>query len=240
MRREHHAWESPALWGRRMELLVFGHAGARVLVYPTSMGSYFEWEDRGMVGALAEHLERGWIQLFCVGSVDAESWYARWRHPHDRAEWQDRYDRYVHEEVLPLSTRLNANPFLITAGASFGAYHALTFALRHPGLVSRAIGLSGLYDIKQQTNGYSDELVYLHNPCDFIQHEHEPGRLALLRRLDIILAVGRDDGLCANNVYFSGVLWSKQIGNALRIWDGWAHDWPWWRRMIEQYIGGHD
>jgi esterase/lipase superfamily enzyme len=211
-----------------------------VLVYPTSMGSYFEWEDRGMVGALAEHLERGWIQLFCVGSVDAESWYARWRHPHDRAEWQDRYDRYVHEEVLPLSTRLNANPFLITAGASFGAYHALTFALRHPGLVSRAIGLSGLYDIKQQTNGYSDELVYLHNPCDFIQHEHEPGRLALLRRLDIILAVGRDDGLCANNVYFSGVLWSKQIGNALRIWDGWAHDWPWWRRMIEQYIGGHD
>jgi esterase/lipase superfamily enzyme len=100
--------------------------------------------------------------------------------------------------------------------------------------------MSGLYDIKQQTDGYSDPLVYLHNPCDFIQHEHDAARLALLRRLDIVLAVGRDDGLRPNNEYLSGILWSKQIGNALRIWDGWAHDWPWWRQMIVRYIGGHD
>jgi len=26
----------------------------------------------------------------------------------------------------------------------------------------------------------------------------------------------------------------------LRIWDGWAHDWPWWRDMIRTYVGGHD
>jgi len=240
MRREYRAWDSPALWGRRMELLIFGHAGARVVVYPSSMGSFFEWEDRGMIAALGEHLERGWIQLYCVSSVDAESWYAKWRRPHDRAEWQDRYERYVRDEVLPLSRQLNDNPFVITAGASFGAYHALTLALRHPELVGRAIGMSGLYDIKQQTDGYSDPLVYRHNPCDFIQHEHDEARLARLRRLDIVLAVGRDDGLRPNNEYFSGILWSKQIGNALRIWDGWAHDWPWWRQMIVRYIGGYD
>ena len=240
MRREQHAWDSPALWGRRMEVLVFGHAGARVVVYPSSMGSNHEWVDRGMIDALGEHLERGWLQLFCVSSVDSESWYGKWRQPHDRAEWQDRYDRHIRDEVLPLTTRLNGNPFLITTGASFGAYHAMSFALRHPELVSRVLGMSGLYDIKQQTDGYSDELVYFHNPCDFVQHEHDPARLALLRRLDIILAVGRDDGLRANNEYFSGVLWSKQIGNALRLWDGWAHDWPWWRQMVVRYIGGHD
>ena len=28
------------------------------------------------------------------------------------------------------------------------------------------------------------------------------------------------------------------IGNALRVWDGWAHDWPWWREMIQVYIAG--
>ena len=39
MQREHRAWESPALWGRRMDLLVFGHAGARVIVYPSSRGA---------------------------------------------------------------------------------------------------------------------------------------------------------------------------------------------------------
>jgi len=76
MNREYHAWHSPSL-NRNMELLVFGHGGSRVLVFPTSMGRYYEWEDRGMMGALGEHIERGWIQLYCVDSVDEESWYAR-------------------------------------------------------------------------------------------------------------------------------------------------------------------
>jgi esterase/lipase superfamily enzyme len=58
--------------------------------------------------------------------------------------------------------------------------------------------------------------------------------------MDIILAVGREDSALGNNQYFSGILWEKGIGNALRIWDGWAHDWPWWRQMIRIYIGGHD
>src|SRR5688572_7945895 len=51
MRRDYHRWYSPSL-GRDMELLVFGHAGARVLVFPTSLGKYYEWEDRGMVATL--------------------------------------------------------------------------------------------------------------------------------------------------------------------------------------------
>ena len=32
----------------------------------------------------------------------------------------------------------------------------------------------------------------------------------------------------------------KGIGNALRIWNGHAHDWPIWEKMIRLYIGGHD
>ncbi len=62
MNREFHRWYSPSL-NREMDLLVFGHAGARAIVFPTSMGRYFEWEDRGRIGALSEHLERGWLQL---------------------------------------------------------------------------------------------------------------------------------------------------------------------------------
>ena len=61
MNREYHVWHSPSL-NRNMELLVFGHSGSRVLVFPTSMGRYYEWEDRGMMVALGEHIERGWIQ----------------------------------------------------------------------------------------------------------------------------------------------------------------------------------
>ena len=115
-----------------------------------------------------------------------------------------------------------------------------SFAFRYPHLVDRVIGLSGLYDIKRFTGGYSDDNVYFHNPCDFLRNEHEPARLEALRRMDIILATGRDDAGCSNNEYLSSILWSKNIWHALRIWDGWAHDWPWWQEMIRKYIGGHD
>ncbi|KAB2859175.1 MAG: esterase, partial [Anaerolineae bacterium] len=63
MNREYHAWHSPTL-NRKMELLVFGHAGAKVLIFPTSQGKFYEWEDRGMMWALGEHLERGWLQCY--------------------------------------------------------------------------------------------------------------------------------------------------------------------------------
>ena len=239
MHREHVRWFSPRL-DRDMELLVFGHAGARVLVFPSSMGRFFEWEDQGMIAALGEQIERGWLQLYCVDSVDAESWYAKYKHPADRAFWHSRYDAYLRDEVLPLTQSRNPDPYLITTGASFGAYHALTFALRYPHLVSRAIGLSGVYDIREVTDGYSDQHVYPYNPAEFILGETDAERVAAMHRLDIVLAIGQDDSLRGNSEYFSGRLWSKGIGNALRIWDGWAHDWPYWRQMIRTYIGGSD
>jgi esterase/lipase superfamily enzyme len=238
MHREHVRWYSPRL-ERDMDLLVFGHAGARVIVFPSSMGKFFEWEDQGMIGALSEHLERGWLQLYCVDSVDAESWYAKWKHPADRTFYHARYDAYLRDEVVPL-TQGNPNPFLMTTGASFGAYHALTFALRYPHLVGRTIGLSGVYDIREVTDGYTDEHIYPYNPAEFILSETDPDRLAAMRRMDIILAIGRDDSLRGNSEYFSGRLWSKNVWHALRIWDGWSHDWPYWRQMIRTYIGGSD
>jgi len=63
--------------GRDMELLVFGHSGVPALVFPTSQGRFFEFDDRGMVNAVAGELEQGHVQLFCVDSVDSESWYNR-------------------------------------------------------------------------------------------------------------------------------------------------------------------
>ena len=58
MNREYHKWYSSRL-GRDMELLVFGHSGLPVLVFPTSGGRYYEFEDRGMIGAVAGRVEHG-------------------------------------------------------------------------------------------------------------------------------------------------------------------------------------
>jgi esterase/lipase superfamily enzyme len=239
MRREHHRWFSPTLH-RNMELLVFGHSGARLLVFPTSLGRFFEWEDRQMTDALRDHLDQGWLQMFCVDSVDAESWYAKHKHPGERAWRHDEYDRYIYHEVLPFTNHYNSNPFLIVTGASFGAYHAANFAFRHPEKVSRIIALSGVFEIKRFTDGFYNETIYFHNPVDYLNNEHDPWRLELLRRMDIILGIGRDDPNRGNCEYLSGLLWGKGIGNALRLWDGWSHDWPYWQKMIRTYVGGHD
>lgn len=239
MNREFHRWFSPNLQ-RDMELLVFGHAGARLLIFPTSKGRFYEWEDRGMMNVLADSINAGQLQVFCVDSVDEESWYAWWKHPGSRAWRQTEYDRYLCDEVLPLTRSLNPDMTMITLGASFGAYHALNFALRHPELVGRAIGLSGVYDISYWASDYSGGDVYFHNPVAYMANESNPGRLAALQRMDIILAVGRDDRLREQSERLSSVLWGRGIGNALRVWDGWAHDWPYWTDMIRLYVGGHD
>jgi esterase/lipase superfamily enzyme len=239
MNREYHIWHSPSL-NRNMELLVFGHGGSRVLVFPTSMGRYYEWEDRGMMGALGEHIERGWIQLYCVDSVDEESWYARGKDPGARASRHMEYENYLLNEVMPLMSSKNPTPYLITTGASFGAYHAMNFALRHPDITNRVIAMSGLYDIERWAGDYRDNNLYYNCPCLYIPNESDEGRLNLLRQHDIIMAIGREDSNIGNNRWLSGARWVKGLGIALREWDGWAHDWPWWLKMIQLYIGGHD
>lgn len=223
-----------------MDLLVFGHSGARVLVFPTSQGRFYEWEDRDMVSALGDSIERGLLQLYCVDSVDAESWYAWHKHPSARAWRHHQYMRYLYDEVLPLSIQKNDNPFLMTMGASFGAFHAMSFGLRFPEKVDRVLGFSGLYDIRGFTSGYSDDMVYGYNPMQFMANEHDEARLAALRHVDIVMATGNGDRLIGSARAMSGVLWRAGVGNALREWEGWSHDWSYWMQMMLTYIGGHD
>lgn len=239
MNREYHRWHSPAL-NRDMELLMFGHAGARVLVFPTSQGRFYEWEDKGMMAALGDLIGSGSIQVTCVDSVDAESWYNWGAHPGARAYRHSQYDGYLYNEVLPLMEGHSRTPFTIVIGASFGAFHAMSFGLKHPERVNRIIGMSGLYNILRFTGGYSDENVYLNNPAQFIAGEHDEGRLRLLRQQDVVMASGESDRLTPSSREMSGILWGKGIGNALRIWDGWAHDWQYWAQMLRLYLGGHD
>jgi esterase/lipase superfamily enzyme len=237
MQRAYHRWDSPAL-SRPMELLVFGHAGAPVVVFPTSQGRFFEYEDRGMVGALANQIDQGWVQLVCIDSVDSESWYCSWAHPSGRIARHDQYERYVLDEVLPLVRSQNDNPFVMTHGCSFGASHAMLFGLRHPQVFKRVIALSGYFDMRHFTDGYHDDQVYYHNPIEFVAGLQEGELLQQIRQLDIIMAIGRDDSAAWTNQHLSDSLWSKGVWHAMRWWDGWAHDWPYWRDMIGHYING--
>ena len=171
--REYHKWYSPTL-GREMELLLFGHAGAPVLVFPTSMGRFFEYEDRGMIQATWGKHEAGHLQTFCIDSVDLESWYNKHAHPAHRVWRHMQYERYVIDEVLPFIRHRNWSNSLCVAGASFGGYHAVNFACRHPDLISRCVSMSGAFDIRSFVFGYYDDNIYFNNPVDYLPNMTDP------------------------------------------------------------------
>ncbi len=240
MHREYHRWWSPSLH-RDMELLEFGHGGRRVIAFPTSKGRFFEWEDRGMPRALAHALEQRLAPPHLRRRGRRRELVRLPRSPR-RAGLAARAVHFVHRQRGAAAGRTGgtATRSLVLAGASFGAFHALSIGLRHPDKFNRVLSMSGLTDIRGFLDGYHNETIYFQNPVDFIPNEHDGWRLDQLRRQDIILAVGNGDRLLHQNRDLSGKLWSKGVGNALREWDGFAHDWPVWHKMINMYIGGHD
>jgi esterase/lipase superfamily enzyme len=231
MQREYvRRWSGPL--DREMELLRFGHAGQPVIAFPTSRGRFFQWEDFGLVGALAGRLAAGSVSLWCLDSVDGESWYAEDRPPEARVRRHLEYERYVLEEVLP---ELPAPPVLV--GPSFGAFHAVLLCLRHPDRFQGWIALSGVFDNSRWLDGYASDETYLTNPLAFLPGLTEDRQLAPLRAMQpAVVATGSDDANVRDSVALAEQLRGKGVDVRLDLWPGWQHDWPYWRRMLDEYL----
>jgi esterase/lipase superfamily enzyme len=236
MRRDYHNWYSHRL-GRYMELLAYGHAGMPVLVFPTSRGRFYEYENAGMIHSLSHKIEAGHLQVFCVDSVDAESWYNRGVHPHDRVTRHIAYENYILYEVLPLIRGLNGNAQICVSGCSFGGYHALNFALRHPDVSSACISMSGAFDLKPFMDGFYNQDFYFNNPVDYIPNVSDAWFLERYRHMHTILAAGDHDICLGENFRMAGILGSKHIPHWLDVWTGGLrHDWPLWQRMAQKFF----
>jgi len=226
-----------------MELLVFGHAGARVLAFPPRMGRFYEYENRRIIEALRPKIEGGWLQFYCVDSIDAESLYCGWKAPRARIERHLEFERYIVGEVLPLTARRNPNPFLMTFGCSLGAFHAMNVALRHPHRFGRVVALSGRYDLTgvfpdfhNLFDGYYDDDVYFNTPSHYLPTLEDEALLTQIRHLEITMAVGEDDPFRGNTSDLSRVMWDKGIWHGLHVWSGRAHRYRDWRAMAEIYF----
>lgn len=220
-----------------MELLVFGQGGVPVLVFPTSMGRFFDYENRGMIETVRDKYENGQLQAFCLDSVDAESWYNKGAHPAQRAARHADYDRYVVDEVIPFTRARNGSSDLAATGCSFGGYHAMNLALRHPGLVTHCISMGGAFDIHQFLDGYYDDNCYFNCPPDFLPTLTDQQILERYRGMRIVLATGENDMCAGENRRMSGILTAQGIPHLLDIWeDGAGHDWPWWRQMTAKFF----
>ena len=236
MNREYHKAYSQEL-GRDMEALVYGHAGTPILVFPTSMGKFFEYEDRGMIGVLAPKIERGELQVFCPDGVDTESWYNKGVHPRVRVLRHLQYERYILHEFLPFIRWKNQTPKLAVTGCSFGGYHTVNFSLKHPDVVTHCVSMSGAFDIKQFLDGYYDNDCYFNNPPDYLQGMSDDWFLSRYRQMKIVLGSADWDMCLDQNVKFSAILNGKAIPHWLDVYgDNSKHDWPLWQRMAGKYF----
>jgi esterase/lipase superfamily enzyme len=242
MNREYHKWFSPAL-EREMELLVFGHAGPRLLVFPSRKRRFFEYEDYGMIQALRHRLEAGELQAICVDGIDEQSLYCFDIEPAQRIARHLQFERYVIEEVLPFSAKENPGAPLTAHGCSFGAYHAVSIALRHPQHFKRAVGFGGRYDLTLEVgsfhslfHGFYEESLANIMPSDFIPKVTDAKRLRQLRRVSVTLAIGEDDPFFENNVLLTRALAAKKIPHELHVWCDEAHRFRYWRQMARIYL----
>lgn len=235
MNEQYVRWYTPHL-SRDFEMLVFGHAGYPVILFPTSLGRYSQNKDFGLVGSVAPLLDAGRVKIYCPDGIDEQSWYNRSIHPADRVKTHQAYENVIRHDVVARARAETGHERVAMAGASFGGYHAVNFAFRHPDTVGYCISLSGSFDVRSFLDGYYDDNVYFNNPVDYLPNLNDPQFLGHLRHMGIILGTGDRDSCRDRNLHFSGMLDAKGIPHFLddRKWCG--HDWNYWRDMFPHYL----
>ncbi len=227
-----------------MRLLRFGHAGQRVLIFPTRDGSFHEYEDLRIIEAMRPWIEAGHMQLVCLENIAHESLYCFWCRPEDRLRRYLAYERYVLHEVMPWWEDVSPSPpGFVAHGLSLGAFMATNMALRHPHLFHRLVAFSGRFDLTQAMEsftdllqGHYDDTVYFNTPLHFLPNLDDERLLHAVRGLKVCLVVGRDDPFLAQNQALHDTLLAKGGQSALHVWDGRAHQGGAWRRMAPLYL----
>ena len=233
-------WRSPALGGREITFVRYGVAGTPLLLFPTAGGDAEEPERFHLISAIGPFLQDLRLKVYCVDSVAGRAWLQECKTLQDAAVMQNRFDRCIHQEVVPAIHRdCGGDAGLIwTAGSSIGAFNALAVLCRHPDVFGRAICLSGTYDMKKFLQGPTSREYFESSPLDFLPHV-QGRQLELLRQRFVLLAHGQGDYEDPEESWrVERVLGPKGIPNRVDQWGKeWRHDWATWRRMLPQFLG---
>ena len=69
--------------------------------FPSELGKRWDWEDSGMIGALAPLIDAGRVKVYCVDGADAWTWRADDVPLEERARRHGDYERWIAETVAP-------------------------------------------------------------------------------------------------------------------------------------------
>jgi esterase/lipase superfamily enzyme len=242
MHRDHQCWYSHRL-NRHMGVAIYGNYGWPILAFPTSGGDEWEMEGQSMIRTLSPYLEQGRIRIFCINSVNNDSFGNKGAHPFHRSWMQAQYDAYVANEVFPFIDSQCQTPGIgiATLGASLGAYHAANTLFKHPDHVKRCYALSGIYDLRDSMDGMYDDNFYFNNPVDYMANQSDPWYFHQYASCDIHLVTGCGSWENSGPTYrMSEILRNRGIAHHLDDWgpEG-GHEWPYWHHQMWEYVGAH-
>jgi esterase/lipase superfamily enzyme len=232
--------------GRPMEHKRYGHAGRPVVVFPTSGGRFFQYEDSGAVEALSESIDEGRIQLWTLDGIDRETFLDKNSDPQTRIGRHDAYFRYVREEAFPDLVReariSNGGQDLkpLVTGCSMGAFHAANFLFHFPELTAGVIALSGVYSTRDFFGSTLDGGIFYHSPLDYLAGLNDARMLSELRSRRMIFCCGQgawEERMLIETRELEQVLRDKDIPAWVDYWGTDVnHDWPWWHRQLKYFM----
>ncbi|MCP9493802.1 MAG: alpha/beta hydrolase-fold protein [Pyrinomonadaceae bacterium MAG19_C2-C3] len=242
MNRRITSWYSHNL-GTEMPLVAYGHAGHPLLMFPTAAADFLEYERFNLIDAIAHHVDAGRVRLYSINSVNRYSLLNEGISPPHKAAILTAYDRYITDEVLPLIRQDVGNGDVqpMTTGASLGAYLAANAFFKHSDMFAGTIPMSGSYDVREYMDGYTDDNLYFNNPVQYLSNLDDDYHLPRLRHRDarsIVILTGQGAFEAPERSReLSAILHTKGIPHTLDVWGhDVAHDWVWWRKMLDLYV----
>jgi len=225
---------------RDVTLVKWGTIGRPVLLFPTAGGDAEEVERFHLIDALAPLLDAGRIKIYSCDSVAGQALFAREGSPRHLMWLQNQFHYYVRHEVVPAIRADCKTPDLElwAAGASIGAFHAAAVVCRFPDVFTRALAMSGTYDLRRfyDSNDFSDEF-WVSSPLHFVPSL--AGRhLDVLRTRFIQLSSGEGRAEALGESWaMANALGKQGIPNKVDSWGpDWHHDWVTWRKMLPQIL----
>lgn len=242
MHRQPHLIPSESM-GRKLYLWQYGSFGAPLLVFPSAAGMAHEWENHGMIEALEPLINAGRLKVYCVESNVSEAWTRKEADPAWRIKRHIAYEQFVTGELVPWIRQDCRSPEIRIAvtGCSMGATYSANFALKFPELFHWALCMSGRYDISEFAGGLRNADVYFNNPLAYAPGLNGEMLERIQRNTHLVLVVGQgkwEDGNTEETNALADILQAKRISHQREVWGRDVnHEWPWWRRQAQMYLG---
>ncbi|NNF06448.1 MAG: hypothetical protein HKN21_06780 [Candidatus Eisenbacteria bacterium] len=233
-------WYSPRL-EEEVNVVRWGHYGTPVLIFPTAGGDAEEIERFLMIKVLGDLIEAGKIKVYCCDSVAGRVMVRGESSPQHISWMHAQFQSFIYNELVPAIRKDCDDEAIevIAAGASIGAFNALAVACRYPDVFSKAICMSGTFDLVRFLPGGSyTKDFYFSSPIHFLPNLDDGEQLEKLRERMIVFAFGQGQWEDPEESWrMAKILGNKGVPNRVDPWGpDYDHNWPTWRTMLPKYL----